>query len=199
MKVKEFSHSDYDLADAEMFGLEIEVEGARIAADVPYMERKRDGSLRGHGIEYVSMRPVTYDELRVSIDSYYKVAEQYGFTPTVRCGIHVHVSKTWFSNKKALAIKKFLQRQTDLSLFELWFGRKPNTYCDPQQLSGRYGAVNTTNDHTNEVRMFRSGTLEWAKYCVAMSKYMVENAYTLTEHGMSAVRAMHCQEEQYDF
>jgi len=40
----------------------------------------------------------------------------------------------------------------------------------------RYRAINTTNEKTIEFRMFRSGDVKWAQYCVKLVAYMVENA-----------------------
>lgn len=103
------------------------------------------------------------------------------------CGIHIHVSRKWLSEKKAQAIYKFLSENKEHCA--LWFGREPNGYCDYERYgTTRYNAINNNNKATIEFRMFRSGNAEWATYCVDCVEYMINNAYRLNVDAFNAFR-----------
>lgn len=107
------------------------------------------------------------------------------------CGIHVHVSRTWLSEKKAQAIYNWLKTQS-LEDIKLWFGREPNSYCTMEKPSQRtrYTNINITNKATIEFRMFASGMACWARYCVEMARYMVDNCYRLNTEAFHAASDM---------
>ena len=104
------------------------------------------------------------------------------------CGIHVHVNRKWCTEKKAKAIRAFVNDMSFNDCNQL-FGRLANTYCR-QKTSGRYCMVNMTNEKTIEFRMFASGGAKWARYCVRMSDYMVKNAFQLNIDAMYAASDM---------
>jgi hypothetical protein len=143
------------------------------------------------GREFVS-QPLPADWLCKEI---YKLAKKYQWTHHGSCGIHVHVSRKWFSEKKARAVHEFIE-QLDLDDYEALFGRVPNYYCRHGMQFGytRYMPVNTQNKDTIELRMFRSGDAKWAAYCVRMAEYLVSNAFHLTEHGCFAIKDLYYTE-----
>ncbi len=153
----------------------------------------RDWDKGGRGREFVS-QPLTYEWLRKETTKLYKkLGAEYYVNPS--CGIHIHVSKKWLSDNKALNIWKFLATLTS-SEFQDLFGRRPNNYCEIvsdlyEQKNSRYVALNMTNNATNEFRMFASGNLEWSLYCLACAKYMVDQHAVLNYDAFMAFRAMY--------
>ncbi len=153
-----------------------------------------DGSInsknnwRDEECEFVS-QPLTYEWMHRELKKLYKTLDSHEAYTNSSCGIHIHVSKLWCSDKKAKAIWEFIKTMP-LVDFEDIFGRQPNHYCDVVGNWGdRYIAVNSQNKHTNEFRMFKSSNdVRWALYCVDCVKYMVENAYTLNLSAFSAFR-----------
>lgn len=151
-----------------------------------------DGSIQGPSwryrtIEFVS-QPLTPLWLKKELK------KLYGTFPiewNESCGIHVHVSKQWLTNKKAEAIQKWIASLSE-EQFEDLFGRRPNHYCSQTEgATSRYRAVNVTNSKTNEFRMFSSGNCAWAQYCVDMAEYLVKNSYHLNYEAALAFRDMH--------
>ena len=104
------------------------------------------------------------------------------------CGIHIHVNKKWCTEKKAKAIRAFVNGLSHNDCEQL-FGRRPNMYCR-QETKGRYCMVNMTNEKTIEFRMFASGGAKWARYCVRMADYMVKNALHLNIDAIYAASDM---------
>ncbi len=151
-----------------------------------------DGSInppdrwRCFGREFVS-QPLTPSWLKKELKKLYGT---FNIEWNDSCGIHVHVSKQWLTNKKAEAIQKWMASLSD-DEFEHLFGRKPNRYCSTAApKTDRYRAVNITNSKTNEFRMFSSGDLKWAQYCVDMAEYLVKNAYHLNYDAALAFKDM---------
>lgn len=96
------------------------------------------------------------------------------------CGVHVHVSSKWLSEKKAHKIQAFYASLRPGEQ-ELLFGRKSNLYCltDINITKTRYNAINATNANTIEFRMFKSGDASWVCYCLDMVDYLIRQANTL--------------------
>lgn len=123
------------------------------------------------GVEFVS-QPLSYQWMMRELD---KLGKKYQWAANNSCGIHVHVSKKWLSEKRAITIRKALYQLTDIQCYEL-FGRKPNEYCmRTVNVYSRYGQLNSTNKHTHEFRMFASGDVYWAKECARRVKLLVEH------------------------
>lgn len=138
-------------------------------------------------VEFVSM-PLTQKWLKKEIDKLFK---KYPLTENASCGIHLHVSRLWLSQKKGKIIARFLENQAD-SFFDDMFGRKPGYYCNKAfSRTSRYHSVNFTNTNTIEFRMFRSGDNEWAKYCVDCVCYLIQNAYHLNVEACYAFRSLY--------
>lgn len=176
--------------------LGIEIEGytnkhPNYYSYIGFFSVQRDGSIHKHwdsyDVEYVS-QPLTPQWLKREI---YKLYSKHPWDTNTSCGIHIHASKKWVSNKKALAIYKFYCSLTTGDQKEL-FGRETNDYCGMCSFgSTRYNAVNTTNSETIEFRMFASGHDVWAAYCVDMVCYLIQNAYHLNVDAALAFRAMY--------
>lgn len=137
------------------------------------------------GIEFVS-QPMPYDWLKKEIAKLYK---KFAMEANSSCGIHVHVSKKWLSDKKAREIYTVVSRMVNEDLVHV-FGRGINSYTN-EPIGDRYCLVNIKNKHTNEFRMFKSGNEKWAQYCVDCAKYMVDHAHHLSIDGLLAFRDMY--------
>ncbi len=137
------------------------------------------------GQEFVS-QPLTREWLKKEI---VKLSNKVSWQWNSSCGIHIHVSRKWLSEKKAKAIYTWLATLEEEDK-ECLFGRASNYYCRTNQSFGstRYCAVNTKNGKTIEFRMFASGDVKWAQYCVDMVDYLIRNAYHLN---VEAARAFH--------
>jgi hypothetical protein len=183
------------------YGIEIECILPSNAAPEPYAYQGfwfviTDASINSEydmrGREFVS-QPLPADWLCNEI---YKLAKKYEWTHNDSCGIHVHVSRKWFSDKKARAVHAFIERLSEDD-YSLLFGRVPNYYCmrgAAYNSERRYVPVNTQNKNTIELRMFSSGSGKWAAYCVHMAEYLVSNALHLTVHGCFAIKDLYYKE-----
>lgn len=143
------------------------------------------------GVEFVS-QPLTQTWLKKEIGKLYK---RFEISHNQSCGIHIHVNRGWCSRKRADRIASFLSTLTDEEMEDI-FGRKPNGYCANivDASRDRYVAVNRTNDHTIEFRSFRSGSKEWACYCVDLVCYLVKNVATLNINALEAFRNLYPKE-----
>lgn len=139
------------------------------------------------GAEFVS-QPLPVKMLKRAISKLYsKIEADFSFNDS--CGIHVHVSRKWLGKKQAAQIQEFIEREVDHEDFLKLFGRYPNSYCANLVTSGsRYVAVNLTRTDTVEFRMFASGGVAWARYCVDMATYLVENARQLNIDALLAFK-----------
>lgn len=106
------------------------------------------------------------------------------------CGIHIHVNRGWLSEKAAKNIQKFYASLSSEDKTFL-FGRDSNYYCRPDwNKNSRYMAINITNKDTIEFRMFKSGGVKWAQYCIDMVEYLIRNNKTLNIHAAAAFAEM---------
>lgn len=155
----------------------------------------RDGSIMRYGeegtpVEFVS-QPLTPEWLKKEI---HKLHRKYTISHNRSCGIHVHVSKGWCSTKRGLKIAKFLTKLSNEDMAYV-FGRKPNNYCaNTVARSGKYLAVNVSKEETVEFRSFRSGSAQWACYCVDLVCYLVRNHSTLNVDALMAFRDLYPKE-----
>src|SRR5690606_7279420 len=84
-----------------MFGIEIEVEGARFPI-VPAWEKKTDGSLRGESAEYVLSHPLDKEP---AVEALNALAKAFAENKTVRnysyrTSVHVHVNVQNFKRNR---------------------------------------------------------------------------------------------------
>jgi hypothetical protein len=148
-----------------------------------------DGSLRWQGLRSWDMKvrelvsqPLPYAWLNKELERINKIIPQVQVNDT--CGIHVHVTRKWATAKKVDHLVAFLKSLTTED-HQAAFGREPNAYCRHMagwtSSSERYYALNTTNKATVEFRMFKSGDLAWAQYCLGLVNYMMTQANTLNK------------------
>lgn len=167
--------------DTYYFGIELEVEDTegygceKMAEKLTYKLDNRfyykyDGSL-DNGFEIVS-HPHSLDAWQATEWDFLRVLRVNGFRSwdTNTCGLHVHVSRTAFRNfgKRDEAHELRFQKliYDNQSHVQAIAGRSTDyaSFMDKGKLVGKvkYGrtydrreAVNTTNDHTIEIRVFR--------------------------------------------
>lgn len=154
-----------------------------------------DGSLRCQGPRRYDMsgrelvsQPLPYAWLNKELERINKIIPQVHVNDT--CGIHVHVTRKWATAKKVDHLVAFLRSLT-FSEYKAAFGREPNGYCQhmggwSEGATGRYFSLNTTRNDTVEFRMFSSGDLGWAQYCLGLVNYMMQQANTLNKDAFFA-------------
>jgi hypothetical protein len=148
-----------------------------------------DCSHRQLGVEFVS-QPLPANWLKKEILKLEKRHIKNPWFVNSTCGIHIHVSRKWLSEKKARSINAFLVGLTELDREDL-FGRPSNDYCQYGKWgTTRYNAINIENAKTFEFRVFASGNGAWACYCVSMVEYLINNANTLNLDAIYAFREL---------
>lgn len=178
--------------------------GASIATDSlgsrAYL--KSDGSLND-GFEIVT-HPHTLEKYQHDFEwSTLKALRREGFRSwdTSTCGLHVHISRTAFGDSEGDYSHQILSRQShELRFMKLIYdnqrqveriaGRSENHYAQfsdkgklvakvkhGNQTDGRYSAVNTENDDTLEVRVFR-GSLRKERVLSALEFVTACTEYT---------------------
>lgn len=136
-------------------------------------------------VEFVS-QPLPKNWLKKEIE---KLGKKFTWNHNESCGIHVHANKAWCTGKKGKTIAQFLYKvyQQDPAMYEEAFGREPNSYClESVSDTDRYRAVNLTRTNTVEFRMFASGGVAWACYCVDMVDWLVSNCHHLSIDNFAA-------------
>lgn len=180
------------------FGVEIEVEGGREASivDNDAFYCKNDGSL-SNGFEIVS-HPGSFAWWGAqSLDFMPKLARAgYRSYDTTTCGMHIHVSRSAFTNAEIARLAKFFRnsaqfiykasRRASRSAMDQWarvdigddahIERKVND----RQSCARYEALNLTPTHTIEFRLFR-GTID-----VPAVKRNIAFTYTLCQYAKTS-------------
>lgn len=187
-------------------GAEIEVaaygqtvtEAARLAydrlGDLAYL--KEDGSVSG--FEIVT-HPMSYQYAMTEFpwDLLPDLCET-GAEATASCGIHVHVSRDGFSGpshtyrwmkfiyRNQHAVTKFARRESaqwapfrrdERANIKIWAKKVPNIYDDGYYYPSRYQAINVTNEHTLEVRVF-AGSLSPSRVQAALGFVAASVEYT---------------------
>jgi hypothetical protein len=155
-----------------------------------------DGSIQCHdtGLEFVSM-PLPPTWLKKEIGKLFK--KNPALKSNDSCGVHIHVSRKWLSERKGRLIQEFINNEMSIGDFEGAFGRRPNDYCQRNTFGiTRYNCVNNENSKTIEFRMFKSGDAAWCRYCVDMAVYLVENAHHLNFAAFSAFVDSHKPTEE---
>jgi hypothetical protein len=150
-----------------------------------------DGSIRdrgaGYGREFVS-QPLQPKWLVKELARLNRTIGAYIRTNDT-CGIHVHVSRKWATSDRINSVDQFLRELSTGEYLDA-FGRSPNEYSRHQTYGSlgntRYMALNVENKATVEFRVFRSGDLKWAQYCVLLVEYIMENAKHLNKDAFFA-------------
>jgi len=153
----------------------------------------KDGSIvptrfSQYGIEWVS-QPLTVEWLCRELRWLFNQPMMASWNTNKSCGIHLHVSRLWLNERKAERINKFLHDMPDNARSD-YFGRLSNYFCaylPTLDNSDRYHAVNISNKHTIEFRMFASGGLEWSMWCVRCVQWLIEHASHLNIDALDAL------------
>lgn len=114
-----------------IIGLEVEMESEGLMGlNIPAWRKDGDGSLRGHGVEFILEHPLSEKDARKAVDDLYqgfKRADK--IKPSDRCGVHVHV------NCQRLEIEQVFNYVTLYLILEdlilKWCGedREGNLFC----------------------------------------------------------------------
>ena len=155
------------------FGMEVECipnvpfgEGQRVG----FWEATYDASLSYAGVEFVS-QPMPYNMLIKQINQLDKRVGRW--TVDHRCGLHIHVSRQYWSAVREEAFSAFL-RTTTRTQRTVLFGRDSSyarvDYCKRE----KYRAINHLHPHTYEFRLWEAGDLAWTLEALRRTKLIVE-------------------------
>lgn len=159
------------------FGLEIEcrpnsidnVKGPHGRKYVGFWEVTKDGSLGRDELEFIS-QPMPYEAQIRQIKTLWKRLE--GWTVSSQCGLHIHVSRKMWTDKKEEKFTKLLRSLSHLQMTTL-FGRF-STYAEPNNSKySKYRAVNLQHEHTYEFRLWKAGDLEWTLEALRRTRAVV--------------------------
>lgn len=161
------------------YGVEIEVEGVPSPFSVANGHFEPDGSLRNHGIEYISDVLDGEDATKAWNEDVVSQLVGIGADFSRRCGVHIHID---FRGKTSKQIRVFLHRYLTMERHicsVVGFGRDKNTFCLPWlDNDGDFQAI------SNYVRTGRSSTVERA------SKYTALNIRPLSYQGSIEFRML---------
>ncbi len=188
----EFFKLSFENNRIPFFGIELEVE-RKSSSDISHDEMveliddgmyyfKSDGSLND-GFEIVT-HPLSFNYIHSSQDIFKNMLQQlqkngYNSYDANTCGMHIHISKNAFSTWHFYRFLKFFVEnkefvvaisQRKLDKLQKWANIEENTndeliYKAKKKYgnSSRYVAVNLSNSHTIEIRIFR-GTLNFNSF-----------------------------------
>ena len=129
-----------------------------------------DMSLYARGREFIS-QPMPYNMLRAQIKTLNKKLN--GWRVGDECGLHIHVSRKYWSEIREAKFSKFLRTLMYSELHTL-FGRV-SRYADPQKAyDAKYRAVNVLHEHTYEFRLWKAGDVHWTLEALRRTKLIVE-------------------------
>ena len=114
-----------------IIGLEVEMEGEGLMGlGVNGWKKDGDGSLRGHGVEFILDHPLSEKDAYKAVDSLYKNFKLFGkIKPSNRCGVHVHVNCQWMEIEQVFNYITLYLILEDLII--KWCGedREGNLFC----------------------------------------------------------------------
>lgn len=171
--------------EGKMFGLELELEGRNVALpDVAARgwNRKQEGSLRGEGIEYVTVGAQSLDANKKNVSDLFKkfTENKVKVQDSIRTSTHVHLN---FSDKPVKQVINFFALFTLLEeVLQFYSGedRKGNLFC----ISSREaeGIVGILADAVSKCTL--------ANFAGDRFKYAACNLSTLYKFGTVEVRTM---------
>ncbi len=136
-----------------------------------FWEATSDGSLGPSGLEWVC-QPMPYTMLIKSLNKLHK--QLAGWQVDDRCGLHIHVSRGYWSEEREIKFSAFLCTLTKDQIKEL-FGRYSYDYANPTTFRGdKFRAVNVKHPHTYEFRLWKAGDLAWTLEALRRTKLIVE-------------------------
>ena len=166
-------YNEYDL----FYGIELEMGDAPSYNDVikfisdnmgGLFYAKRDASIPAYGCEVVT-HPATlkFHLERGNWDFLLKNAQKYNLRSDDldKCGVHVHISRCALSNKECAMLDFFVNKKKDFwkkiarreSHYSAYIEKESSSWG--RQVTDRHCAVNLSNQHTIEIRIFK-GTLQ---------------------------------------
>lgn len=126
-------------AKAGEIGLEIEVELARGFDEQPWFNNWRvdgDGSLRGHGYEFILNGPQEFENLLPALEEWDKIMKGKKYKPSPRTSVHVHY------NMQPYAFPSILSFGLAYWLVEDWL----MPYCGPSRRGNLFCLTNSSSD-----------------------------------------------------
>ncbi len=165
-------------------GIEIEMEGEGLYdVNCKNWVIDGDGSLRGHGAEYVLNGPMTKQGAFDSVDVLYKQLEKRAnIAPSDRCGVHIHI------NCQHMDIKKVFNYITLYLIFEdlllSWCGedREGNLFC-LRAKDAEWLLVSLIEDKKSFGKFYKTGHK-------GTFKYSAMNVAALTYYGSLEFRSL---------
>lgn len=162
------------------FGVELEIGpnscplGWDTGKYLPFFYKTDDISLDGGFFEYIS-EPMPYDMLVNKIKKLHIWVG--GWRVNNSCGLHIHVSRQYWPEKRAKAFIDFLYKHGGYTSMVQWFGRRshfaePNSWEDNLD---KYNAVNRLHSKTYEFRVWKAGDLEWTLEALRRTRAIVEH------------------------
>ena len=146
-----------------------------------FWEVTHDGSLGYDGREFVS-QPMPYDMMVKQIK---KIHQSLGGWKTKNdCGLHIHVSRKMWSDKRRYTFDNFLYYKTSHVDRINWFGRE-SRYARPWPgdtgLFEKFRAINLCHPATFEFRVWNAGDLEWTLEALRRTRAIVlhQGEYTV--------------------
>lgn len=137
-----------------------------------FWEPTYDGSIGVAGLEWVC-QPMPYNMLIKQIKRLHQQIG--GWKVDHRCGLHIHVSRGYWSMKRQQAFVDFMKTLNNSQTQEL-FGRMSNDYTDPHMgLNDKYRAINLLHDATYEFRMWAAGDLAWTLEALRRTRIIVQH------------------------
>ncbi len=114
-----------------IIGLEVEMEGEGLMGlNIPVWRKDGDGSLRGHGVEFILEHPLSKEDAYKAVEALYQgFKEANKIKPSNRCGVHVHVNCQWMEIGQVFNYVTLYLILEDLIL--KWCGedREGNLFC----------------------------------------------------------------------
>lgn len=123
------------------------------------------------GKEFVS-QPMPFTMLNKQIKKLHKQLN--GWRVDHRCGLHIHVSREYWSRFKEEHFSAFLRSLRETQITEL-FGRYSAKYAHPHaEMDEKFRAVNLLHPRSYEFRLWAAGELAWTLEALRRTKLIVE-------------------------
>jgi hypothetical protein len=132
--VSDFAPNVFGIPESEpRFGLELEVENVVLPDDVDdsLWATVSDGSLRGAGVEFLSSRPFTRDEVTAQVQLFYGWLNEHRYTTGVRTSTHVHANVLGMTEAQVAAVCHVYTLLEPLLYRYCGPLREENIYCVP--------------------------------------------------------------------
>lgn len=134
MSIANIIGNAYDIPEGTPhFGIELEVENGHQPGGIEstLWHTVHDGSLRNNGIEFLSVRPMTKQEVRDNVPIFYQWMEAYRFDTNIRTSTHVHVNVLGMSPAQ-VAAASIVYTLVEPMMFRFCGRlREENIYCVP--------------------------------------------------------------------